>query len=109
MFMSSEQMRRLSIDVPLNMHALIKDLSSFDDQSIKDFVLEAIKARLEERARARQKAIKEEYRRFNELTEKTLRMADRGEDLHAYESLDDFVAEMDTEIAQEERRAGHAQ
>ncbi len=94
MAIASGQFRRLSIDVPVELHDLIKKVASFEQKTMRDFVVEAVKEQLKDKVEIQKQAMKSEYRRLNELTRRTLEMADRGEDLHEYENLADFIAEM---------------
>ena len=93
--MMRPDMTRLSIDVEKDLYKLIKHSATFEDKTIRDFVVEAIRERLKTRLPAQQK-------RFNELTRLTLEKAERGEDLYRYQSLDDFVAEMKNTAFEEE-------
>ena len=85
--MMQEDMTRLSIDISKDLHKLIKHSATFEDQSIKDFVISAIENKL--------KARPPQQRELNELTARTLEEADRGEELHRYESFKAFLVEMD--------------
>jgi len=75
---------RLSIDLDKDLYKLIKHAATFEEQTIKDFVVEAIWERLKGHP-------PEQWREVNELTRITLEKADRGEDLHRYDSVDDFI------------------
>ena len=83
-------MTRLSIDVPKDLYKLIKYSATFGEQSIKDFVIDAIQDRLKLQLEAQQ-------RELNELTLRTLQKADKGQELHEYERFDDCIAEMNEE------------
>ena len=83
-------MTRLSIDVDRDLYKLIKHTATFEDKTIRDFVVEAVRERLRERLTTQRSE-------FNELTRMTLGKTDRGEDLHEYANIDDFFAEMAAE------------
>jgi uncharacterized protein (DUF1778 family) len=82
---------RMSIDVPKELHQLIKHTVAFEKQTIKDFVIDAIRFRLQERVKAQQEALSAQYKELSELTRLTLEKSDRGEDLETYESVDAFL------------------
>lgn len=93
--MMRPDMTRLSIDVEKDLYQRIKHSATFEDKTIRDFVVEAILKRLKTR-------LPEQQRTFNELTRLTLEKAERGEDLYRYQSLDAFVAEMKNTAFEEE-------
>jgi uncharacterized protein (DUF1778 family) len=78
---------RLSIDVEKDLYKLIKHTATFEDKTIRDFVIDAIRERLESQ-------LPENQKEFNELTRITLEKAEHGEDLHEYKSLNDFINAM---------------
>ena len=88
---------RMSIDVPKELHELIKSAASFEHKTIRDFVVEAVKQRLEVNVEEQKQALKARYRKLNALTAQTFEKTDRGEDLYEYESVDAFFAEMKAE------------
>lgn len=81
---------RMSIDVTKELHQLIKYTAAFEKQSIKDFVIEAIRDRLKEKVEAQQQALAAQYKELSALTRLTLEKSDRGEELETYESVDAF-------------------
>ena len=83
-------MTRLSIDVPGDLYTRLKHSAVFREQTIKDFVTEAIQEKLTGQ-------LTSQWRELNELTLRTLENADKGEELHRYESFDDFLAEMNAD------------
>jgi uncharacterized protein (DUF1778 family) len=95
--MSREEMTRMSIDVPKDLHELIKSVASFEHKTIRDFVVEAVKKQLEVSVKEQKQALKTKYRRLNALTAQTLEKTDRGEDVHYYDSFEDFLAEVEAE------------
>lgn len=88
---------RMSIDVPKELHQLIKYTVAFERQSIKDFVIDAVRDRLKERVEAQQKALATQYKELSELTRITLEKSDRGEELETYESVDAFFRRIEQE------------
>ncbi|MBI1925483.1 hypothetical protein HYR99_14675 [Candidatus Poribacteria bacterium] len=83
-------MTRLSIDVPRDLYTRLKQSAVFWEQTIKDFVTEAIQEKLTGQ-------LTSQWRELNELTLRTLENADKGEELHRYESFNDFLTEMNTD------------
>ncbi len=81
---------RLSIDVPRDLYTRLKYSAVFREQTIKDFVTEAIQEKLTGQ-------LTSQWRELNELTLRTLENADKGEELHRYESFDDFLTEMNAD------------
>ena len=94
--MASETIR-MSIDVPKDLHRLIKSSASFEKQSIRDFVIEAIRDRLKEKVEAQQQALIAQYQELSELTRITLEKSDRGEELEAYPSVEAFFKRIEEE------------
>ena len=92
--MPSGETVRMSVDVPKELHELIKSAASFEHKTLRDFVIEAVKSRLEVSIPTQKRELAAQYRKLNELTRKTLAKTDRGEDLYEYESIDAFFAEM---------------
>ena len=95
--MPAEETTRMSIDVPKDLHELIKSAASFERKIIRDFVVEAVKKRLETNVEEQKQELKTKYRKLNALTAQTLEKTDRGEDLHYYDSFKEFMAEIDAE------------
>ena len=95
--MPMEETTRMSIDVPKELHQLIKFAASFEDKTIRDFVVEAVKTRLEISVEKQKIALKTKYRKLNALTAQTLEKTDQGEDVDYYESFEDFLAEVEAE------------
>ena len=81
---------RMSIDVPKELHQLVKSSASFEKRTIRDFVIEAIRDRLKVQIGAQQQALAAQYKELTELTRITLEKSDRGEELETYESVDAF-------------------
>lgn len=88
---------RMSIDVPKELHQLIKFSASFEKRSIRDFVIEAIRQSLTEKVAAQQQALAEQYQELSELTRITLEKSDRGEELETYPSVDAFFLSIEAE------------
>ena len=63
-------MTRMSIDVPNDLHKMIKFSSTVYDQTIRDFVVEAIRDRLAKKSKLKAK--------INKTTKRTLDKSDRG-------------------------------
>jgi predicted transcriptional regulator len=97
--MPTEEMTRMSIDVPTDLHQMIKSIAAVERRTMRDLVVEAITTQLKEKVEAQQQAFASQYREVNDLTRLTLEKADRGKELHQYNSLDDFIAEMNAECA----------
>jgi len=81
---------RMSIDVSKDLYKLIKYSATFKEQTIKDFVVDAIKERLKVE-------LKTQQRELNELTARTFEKSDRGEELETYESVDAFFESLSEE------------
>ncbi len=81
---------RMSIDVSKDLYKLIKCSATFKEQTIKDFVVDAIKDRLKVE-------LKTQRRELNELTARTFEKSDRGEELETYESVDAFFESLSEE------------
>lgn len=77
-------MTRMSIDVPLDMHKMIKYSATFHEQTIREYVIEAIRKRLSA----------ERVKTPNATTRRTMKKTDQAKELHAYKSYDDFLKEM---------------
>ena len=88
---------RLSIDVPKELHQLIKYKVVLEKQSIKDFVIDAIRLRLKEKAEAQQRALATRYKELSELTRITLEKSDRCEELETYPSVEAFFQSLEEE------------
>lgn len=88
---------RLSIDVPKELHQLIKYTVVLEKQSIKDFVIDAIRLRLKEKVEAQQWALTTRYKELSELTRTTLEKSDRGEELETYPSVEAFFQSLEEE------------
>lgn len=56
---SNEESSRLTIDLPLNMHRIVKAHATLSNLSIKDFVIEAISEKLDEEEIMQKKLNKE--------------------------------------------------
>lgn len=81
--MMNEEMTRLSIDVSKDLYKLIKYTATFEEQTIKDFVVGAIEEKLHNK-------LPQQQQELNELTKITLEKEDRGEELETYQSVDAF-------------------
>lgn len=81
---------RMSIDVSKDLYKLIKYSATFKEQTIKDFVVDAIKERLKVE-------LKTQRRELTELTARTFEKSDRGEELETYESVDAFFESLSEE------------
>jgi len=81
-------MVRMSIDVPADLHKHAKMAAAYNDQTIREFVIEQIR-----KALARKPA-KPKGKRLNRLTRETIEKEMRGEDVFEYASFDDFLHEM---------------
>ena len=88
---------RMSIDVPKELHQLVKYTVAFEKQSIKDFVINAIRDQLKKKVEAQQQALAAQYKELSELTRITLEKSDRGEELETYESVDAFFKHLEEE------------
>ncbi len=82
---------RMSIDVPADLHRLAKMTAAYHEQTIREFVIEQIRKAIP-RKTAKKKAAKS--KQPNRLTRSTIEKSIRGEDVSAYASYDDFLREM---------------
>ena len=98
--MQTENTTRVSIDVPKELHERIKSAASFEHKTIRYFVVEAVKKRLEVIIEEQKTDLKTKSRGLNALTVQTLEKTDQGEDLYEYESVDAFFAEMAAEAGE---------
>ena len=85
----------MTIDVPKELHQLIKSSASFEKLSIKDFVTETIRDSLKEKVEAQQRALAAQYKELSDLTRITLEKSDSGEELLAYPGVEAFFQSLE--------------
>lgn len=88
---------RLTIDLPLEMHRMIKTHATLSDLSIKDFVIGAIKMRCDEEKSVKKEVIvkKEEYskNKMNAKTIAVIRDSIKNHDkLKTFDNADEMMA-----------------
>ena len=81
---------RISVDMPNDLHKMMKHIAIHNEVSVRDYVIEAIQEKMRKEAptKTRKKTLKGAA-----LTLKTIADSKKGIGLKHYKSLDDFFAE----------------